>query len=92
MKSKISGIPLALIGVLLAFAAIVITPMFLLHSTVMKELDTVKNISVGNTKGIVELRNIILTPSPTATPEATITPKLQKTTTNKSATTSSQPE
>lgn len=71
MKSKIKGIPLALLGILGSFALIVVVPMVLLHSENQTDFARVENNQAENTR---LLRLLLVTPSVTATPSASPTP------------------
>lgn len=69
MKGKILGIPLILIILALAIAALVDGPMYALHVGMMKELESVKK-----TNALIYKEQMKPTPTPTVIPSPTQIP------------------
>lgn len=59
MKNKIAGIPFALIGILLAFGAIVDIPMVLLNAKTQDRLTSLENNQVVTNINLKRVENIV---------------------------------
>jgi hypothetical protein len=72
LKSKLKGVPLALLGIIGLIALAVDLPMVLLHKTTQDRLTAVENNQLNNTLQIQRVGKLLVTP--TATPSATVSP------------------